>query len=106
MKAEIGCICCALNGLTPRSRLEVHHILLSGRRQSHWYTICLCWVHHQGRQLGGLWTSVAQGSKAFTKVHGSQWDLWLKTQHILELDDELPPSKIVPRRALHSGSAG
>jgi len=31
-------------------------------------------------------------------VHGSQWDLWLKTQHMLNLPDELPLSKIVARR--------
>lgn len=98
MKTEIGCICCLLNDLTSNRHLEIHHLLVGGQRCSHWYSICLCWTHHQGRLLSGLWTSIAQGSKAFTEVHGSQWDLWLKTQHMLDLDDELPPSKLVARR--------
>ena len=98
MKVEIGCICCALNDLTPARHLEIHHLLVGGQRMSHWYSICLCWTHHQGRAISGLWTSIAQGSKAFTRVHGSQWDLWLKTQHMLNLPDELPLSKIVARR--------
>ena len=106
MKVEIGCICCVLNNLTPTRHLEIHHLLVGGVRESHWYTICLCWTHHQGRLLSGLWTSIAQGSKAFTKVHGSQWDLWLKTQHLLDLDDTLPPSKLVPRRVPGSRSFG
>lgn len=100
MKSEIGCICCRLNNLDTTTRLEIHHLLVGGQRSSHWYSLCLCWTHHQSRVASGLWTSIARGSKAFTRMHGTQWDLWLKTQHMLELDDELPPSKIVPRRAL------
>lgn len=98
MKTEIGCVCCSLCGLKSTTHLEIHHILIGGKKASHWYTLCLCWMHHQGRSISGLWTSIAQGSKAFSKVHGSQWDLWLKTQHALDLPDELPPSKLVARR--------
>jgi len=98
MKTEIGCICCKLLGLTSRTPLEIHHLLIGGHRAGHWFTICLCWMHHQGRSISGLWTSIAQGSKAFAKVHGSQWDLWLKVQQILDLPDDLPPSKLVARR--------
>lgn len=97
MKAEIGCICCRLLRLDTTTHLEIQHILQGNKRLNHWYTICLCWMHHQNRSIAGLWTSIAQGSKAFTEVHGSQWDLWLKTQHMLELDDTLPPTKIVAR---------
>lgn len=98
MKTEIGCIACRLSGLETVTHLEVHHIKDGDRRLSHWFTLSLCWMHHQNRSIAGLWTSIAQGSKAFAEVHGSQWDLWLKTQHILELDDTLPASKLVARR--------
>lgn len=98
MKSEIGCICCRLLRLESKTPLEIHHLLIGGKRAGHWFTICLCWMHHQGRSISGLWTSIAQGSRAFTKMHGTQWDLWLKTQHMLGLQDELPPSKILPRR--------
>jgi hypothetical protein len=94
----LGCVCCRLLHLTSTTPLEIHHLLIGNKRVGHWYTICLCWMHHQGRSISGLWTSIAQGSKAFTRVHGSQWDLFVKTQHILELPDELPPSKLVARR--------
>lgn len=95
---DMGCICCRLLDLTSKTQLEIHHILIGGRKASHWYTLCLCWMHHQNRSISGLWTSIAQGSKAFNRVHGSQWDLWIKTQHILKLPDELPASKLVARR--------
>lgn len=98
MKSEIGCVCCQLLRLPTSTHLEIHHLLVGGRRAGHRFTICLCWMHHQGRSIAGLWTSIAQGSKAFERVHGSQWDLWLKVQHLLGLDDELPPSKLVARR--------
>lgn len=98
MKEIIGCICCRLSGLETATHLEVHHIKAGNKRLSHWYTLSLCWMHHQNMSIAGLWTSIAQGSKAFAEVHGSQWDLWLKTQHILELDDTLPASKLVARR--------
>lgn len=97
MKAEIGCICCRLSGLESTTHLEINHILQGNKRLSHWYTICLCWMHHQNRSINGLWTSIAQGRKAFASIHGTEWDLWLKVQHMLELDDTLPATKIVSR---------
>lgn len=95
---EIGCICCLLSFGQKQPRYEVHHLLQGGRRLGHLYSIPLCETHHRGRSISGLWTSIAQGSKAFNAVHGSQWDLWVKTQHILQLSDELPASKLVSRR--------
>lgn len=100
MKAEIGCICCILS-LGIRSRCdEVHHIISGNKRMGHWYTLPLCRQHHQGGEAGIQWTSVAQGSKAFTRAHGTQIDLWLKIQHMLNLPDDLPPSKIFKRATL------
>ena len=98
MKAEIGCICCRLTLNAWAGCEEVHHILIGNRRAGHWWTLPLCYRHHQGRACGGVWTSIAQGSKAFSRIHGTQWDLWLKVQHMLNLDDTLPPSKLASRR--------
>lgn len=99
MKAEIGCICCWLAFGRRSDCQEIDHLISGNKRIGHWWTIPLCRKHHQGKQLGGLWTSVADGSKAFTAIHGSRIDLWLKVQHALGLSDELPKSKVFPRRA-------
>jgi Recombination enhancement, RecA-dependent nuclease len=101
MKAEIGCICCLLRTGVQNYHVEVHHIVRGNKRLGHWYTLPLCRSHHRIRGVGGIFTSVADGSKAFNKIHGTQLDLWIKVQHMLELSDELPPTKILPRRIAH-----
>jgi hypothetical protein len=98
MKGEIGCILCLLRTGVPNYHVEVHHIVRGNKRLGHWYTLPLCRSHHRIRGNGGIFTSIADGSKAFTKIHGTELDLWTKTQHILGLSDELPASKILPRR--------
>lgn len=98
MVREIGCICCWLAFGKKSLFAERDHLLSGGKRMGHWYTIPLCFKHHRVRNQGGLWTSVADGSKAFTRVHGSRIDLWLKVQHALGLSDELPSTKVYPRR--------
>lgn len=95
----LGCICCLLRFGTTNLSYEVHHIMRGGRRLGHWYSLPLCERHHRTRYQRGAWTSIADGSKAFSLIHGTELDLWLKVQHILKLSDELPRSKIVPRRA-------
>lgn len=92
-------MCCLLSFGIAEPKFEVHHMLQGNRRLGHWYTLPLCELHHRGRSLAGSWTSIAQGSKAFSKVHGTELDLWTKCQHMLNLSDELPTSKILPRRA-------
>lgn len=99
--SDIGCICCLLSFGDKNPIYEVHHIVQT-KRLGHWYTLPLCVRHHRIRYQGGLWTSIADGSKAFQKYHGTELDLWLKVQHMLNLSDELPASKIVPRR-VHGG---
>lgn len=104
----LGCLPCASLGLfsLPRSKLECHHILSGGKRISHWYTLCLCKGHHQGiwtaeqceRFKEALRVAISDGRKAFRAVYGTELDLWLKTQHLLNLDDSLPTTKILPRR--------
>jgi hypothetical protein len=53
----------------------------------HWYTLPVCVKHH------GMCHDSTFGYRV-------QIDTWLKVQHILALPDELPKSKIVPRREL------
>jgi RecA-dependent nuclease len=101
MKAEIGCICCLLRTGVQNYHVEVHHIVRGNKRLGHWYTLPLCRSHHRIRGVGGIFTSIADGSKAFTRVHGTELDLWVKVQHMLELSDELPPTKVLARRVAH-----
>lgn len=90
----------------PRSKLECHHILQGNKRLGHWYTLCLCKGHHQGIWTGeqcerfkeAFRVAISDGRKAFREIYGTELDLWLKTQHLLGLDDSLPATKIVPRR--------
>ena len=98
MKAEIGCICCLLRTGVPNYHVEVHHIVRGNKRLGHWYTLPLCRGHHRIKGVGGIFTSIADGRKAFNKIHGTELDLWLKCQHMLELSDELPATKVLPRR--------
>lgn len=105
MKAEIGCICCLLRTGVQNYHVEVHHIVQGNKRLGHWYTLPLCRAHHRIRGVGGIFTSIADGSKAFKRIHGTELDLWLKCQHMLELPDDLPTTKILPRRVADPKSA-
>lgn len=105
MKAEIGCICCLLRTGVQNYHVEVHHIVQGNKRLGHWWTVPLCPSHHRIRGTGGIFTSIADGSKAFKAIHGTELDLWLKCQHMLELPDELPTTKVVPRRVALASNA-
>lgn len=106
MKAEIGCVCCLLRTGVPNYHVEVHHIVRGNKRLGHWYTLPLCRSHHRIRGVGGIFTSIADGSKAFRQIHGTELDLWLKVQHMLELNDELPATKVLPRRTRAQATQG
>lgn len=97
MKSEIGCILCWLGLGVRTGQVEIHHIVRGNKRLGHWYSLSLCFAHHRGNGTG-LMTSIANGRKAFERVHGTELDLWRKVQHILGLDDELPKTKVLPRR--------
>ena len=94
---NVGCICCLMRFGSEVPEYEIHHIVQGDRRLGHWYTLPLCFNHHRGKMLSGDWTSIAQGSKAFSKVHGTELEIWGKLQRMLGLDDTLPPTKIVSR---------
>lgn len=97
MKRDIGCIVCWLSTGIRSGPVEIHHIVRGNKRLGHWYSIPLCCSHHRIPGTG-LMTSIANGRKSFERVHGTELDLWRKVQHILGLDDELPKTKVLPRR--------
>ena len=82
---NVGCIACRATLGLFNSQYDVHHIVRANRRLGHWFTIPLCPQHHRYKG-DGVWTSIANGSKAFVKVHGSEESLWKKTQYLLGLD--------------------
>jgi hypothetical protein len=86
MAEVIGCIFCALSDIKARCDHR-HHIKRGNKRLGHWYTLPLCEAHHSQCHSG-------------TIHNAEQLDAWVKVQHILKLSDELPKSKIVPRRLL------
>lgn len=87
---------------------ECHHITLARKRLGPTYTIPLSPWYHRGVTEPGFsqrdmrrdfGASLADGSKAFKESHGTtELELWLKIQHALELPDDLPTTKILPRR--------
>jgi len=84
MADVIGCIFCGLKG--DKGPCDVrHHIISGNKRMGHWYTLPCCNPHHADCHNG-------------TFSHAVQIDRWLKVQHILELSDELPKSKIFKRQ--------
>lgn len=98
---ELGCVVCALVGDVRPRKIEAHHIVRGNKRLGHLYTLPLCLGHHRG-----LWTDqvvrvgIADGRHAFKEAHGyDELELWQKLQVTLGLDDTLPKSKLVARRA-------
>ena len=71
---EIGCIIC-------RRPAEVHHLRLgAGMSQRGKQVIPRCPEHHR---TGGHGVAYHAGKEAFEQVHGTEDELWLKTQHRL-----------------------
>lgn len=101
---EVGCICCRLRFGSYNGHVEIHHIVRGNKRLGHDYTLPLCTAHHRAPGEGAM-TSIANGRKAFERVHGTELDLWLKVQHMLGLPDELPATKVLPRRIRRVESA-
>lgn len=97
---RLHCICCALAGDFRKRHLELHHIVRGNKRLGHWYTLQLCVGHHRGE-----WTDqpirigIAGGRHAFKAHYGyDELELWQRQQVAMGLDDELPKSKVLPRR--------
>lgn len=81
------CIRCFLSpGNNRRPYTDIHHLIQGNRRMGHYYTLPLCLNCHQAAH--------AAGGYPFE----DQLRHWYHIQHTLGLSDELPGSKIVPRR--------
>lgn len=83
--ASLGCIVCGYSA-------EVHHLkhdpitgqhLGMGQRASHFHTIPLCPGCHR---LGGYGVAYHAGPRAFELAHGTEIDLWTKTQRLLGME--------------------
>lgn len=97
---SLTCVYCTLDGDFRKRPLEVHHIVRGNKRLGHWFTLQVCAGHHRGE-----WTDqpirvgIASGRHALKEAYGyDELELWQRQQVALGLDDELPPSKLVPRR--------
>jgi hypothetical protein len=98
---QMSCVVCALVGDLRSRKVECHHIVRDNRRLGHWFTLPVCVGHHRGE-----WTDqvvrvgIASGRHAFKEAHGyDELELWQRFQVSLGMDDALPASKIVARRA-------
>lgn len=93
---RVGCIACRSTLGVFNPSYDVHHIVRGNRRLGHWFTIPLCPQHHRYNDKRGEWTSIAHGSRAFERVHGSELQLWQKTQYLLGLSQQLPSTLTSP----------
>ena len=74
--------CCVCHKPAPS---EAHHIVRSNERLGHFYTIPLCYYHHEGANR-----SIGNARKTFEGLYGSEFLLLKQTCDILGIDfDEL-----------------
>ena len=79
--ASLGCIVCSNNGFMG-SPATIHHLRAgSGMGQRGSRIIPLCPHHHQTGPHG---EAFHQGRKTFEANHGTEEELWLHTQRLLE----------------------
>ena len=112
---RLGCIVSmarAKQGLSfpLKGRVECQHLIMPGKRFGHLYTIPLHEYYHRGiaryphsslsnDALREMWgAALTMGKKAFQADHGTEAELWRETQRLLGLSDELPKTKMLPRR--------
>lgn len=81
--SEIGCIACYVSGF-PGTPGAVHHILKSGRRQSHLETLLLCDPGHH--QYGDGVTKISRHpyKARFEAAYGSESELLKITRDLVE----------------------
>lgn len=94
MKEMALCLACDQRGLIA-GFIEIHHLLSGGKRRGHMFTVSLCQWHHRAvpkselgyhtkkatREIYG--DSLADGSKPFHAMFGSDADLLAKQNEIL-----------------------
>lgn len=96
----LTCVYCTLSGDFRKRPLENHHIVRGNKRMGHWYTLQVCVGHHQGQYTDQpIHVGIHSGRHALKEAYGyDELELWQRQQVALGLDDELPATKILPRR--------
>lgn len=100
MILALTCVYCTLSGDFRKRPLENHHIVRGNKRLGHWYTLQVCLGHHQGQYTDQpIRVGIHSGRHALKAEYGyDELELWQRQQVALGLDDELPTTKILPRR--------
>ena len=85
------CVCCWQRGYRIAGLVEIHHLLSGNKRRGHLFTVGLCAWHHRALPPFGwgdaeaeyeLGPSLANGSKPFRAVFGSDDDLMALQERI------------------------
>lgn len=82
--AELGCICCYLDG-NPGTPAEIHHPRSGsglGQRASHYDAIPLCSHHHRGTNHPAT-PSIHLSKRAFVERYGTEADLLETVRELL-----------------------
>lgn len=106
---RLGCVCC-MESMGLWQQPECHHIVISGSRLGHAYTLPICPGHHRDAWTDGQRAHYAErrlelpptidgGLPTFERRFGTQQELFMRTQARLCLPYSWPSSKILPRRA-------
>ena len=97
---SLTCVYCTLSGDFRKRPLENHHIVRGNKRLGHWYTLQVCVGHHQGQYTDqAIRVGIHSGRHALKEAYGyDELELWQRQQVALGLDDELPATKVLPRR--------
>src|SRR5688572_545650 len=105
---RLGCIAC-MESMGQWQQPECHHIVISGRRLGHAFTLPICPGHHRGAWTDGQVAHYAErrlempptingGIPQFERRFGTQQELYMRTQSRLCLPYSWPSTKILPRR--------
>lgn len=79
-----GCIVGLIHGYHAcNGRRTVHHCGTgAGGRKKHWFTICLCWEHHQG--ANGIDGKQNYTKRTWQQQYGTEQVLFDKTEELLK----------------------
>lgn len=99
-----GCVCCIKKGVLQWHPVEIHHLLLAGKkRRGHRFTIGLCSLHHRNvrstdypEELRWLFgPSLPAGSRIFHEAFGTDDELLAYQDELIGWTD---PPKAKPRK--------
>lgn len=100
---RLPCVACVIDDQDQPSRTEEHHLNLGGKagqkRLGDQYSIPLCGWHHRAEPIGTMtktqcslrWgPSLADQSREFRDLYGSDKELLTKTDELIAIDEGLP----------------